>query len=137
MKPGEYILQKGDIKANEKRRIARVTVANTGDRPIQVGSHYHFFETNKALAFDRAAAFGMRLNIPSGTAVRFEPGEKKAVFLVEYGGNKLIHGFNNLAEGDVSKKNVRDKAIENAKKQGYKDAAAATGNTKTPKKKKK
>jgi len=132
MKPGEYILQKGDIKANEKRRIARVNVANTGDRPIQVGSHYHFFEANKALAFDRASAFGMRLNIPSGTAVRFEPGEKKSVFLVEFGGDKLIHGFNNLTEGDVSKKNVRDKALENAKKQGYKDAAAAT----TPKKRK-
>ncbi|SIR35166.1 urease subunit beta [Pontibacter lucknowensis] len=125
MKPGEYILQKGEIKANDKRRTVRVTVANTGDRPIQVGSHYHFFETNKALEFDRAAAFGMRLNIPASTAVRFEPGEKKAVFLVEFGGNKLISGFNNLTEGDVTKKNVRDAAIQKAQKEGFKGAGGA------------
>lgn len=130
MKPGEYILQKGDIRANENRKIVRITVANTGDRPIQVGSHYHFFEANKALEFDRTAAIGMHLNIPAGTAVRFEPGEKKAVFLVEFGGNKLIKGFNNLTEGDVSKNTVRDKAIENAKKQGFK----SVGSSETPKK---
>jgi len=134
MIPGEYILQKGEIKANDKRKIARVNVANTGDRPIQVGSHYHFFEANKALDFDRAAAFGMRLNIPASTAVRFEPGEKKAVFLVEFGGNKLIHGFNNLTEGDVSKKDARDKALENAKKQGF---IRAGGSSKSPKKRNK
>jgi len=133
MIPGEYILQTGQIKANDKRKIARVTVANTGDRPIQVGSHYHFFEANKALDFDRAAAFGMRLNIPASTAVRFEPGEKKAVFLVEFGGNKLIHGFNNLTEGDVSKKDVRNKALENAKKQGF---ISAGGSSKSPRKRK-
>jgi urease subunit beta/urease subunit gamma/beta len=132
MRPGEYILQKGDIKANEKRKIIRMNVANTGDRPVQVGSHYHFFEANKALQFDRAATIGMRLNIPSGTAVRFEPGEKKSVFLVEYAGNKLIGGFNNLTEGDVSKKNVRDKALENAKKQGF-----ISGSSGTPKKRNK
>ena len=131
MKPGEYILQKGEIKANEGRRTVRVTVANTGDRPIQVGSHYHFFEANKALDFDRAASFGMRLNIPASTAVRFEPGEKKAVFLVEFGGNKLISGFNNLTEGDVSKKDVREKALQNAQKQGYKGAG---GSSAAPKK---
>ena len=131
MIPGEYVLQKGDIKANEKRKIIRMNVANTGDRPVQVGSHYHFFEANRALQFDRAATVGMRLNIPSGTAVRFEPGEKKSVFLVEYSGNKLISGFNNLTEGDVSKKEVRDQALENAKKQGF--VAGASG---TPKKRK-
>ncbi|PKV63529.1 urease subunit beta [Pontibacter ramchanderi] len=131
MIPGEYILQKGDIKANDKRKTVRVTVANTGDRPIQVGSHYHFFETNKALDFDRAAAFGMRLNIPASTAVRFEPGEKKAVILVEFGGNKIISGFNNLTEGDVTKKNVRDAAIQKAQKEGYKGAGGAAA---TPKK---
>jgi urease subunit beta/urease subunit gamma/beta len=133
MRPGEYIIQKGEIKANDKRKVVRVTVANTGDRPIQVGSHYHFFEANKALDFDRAAALGMRLNIPASTAVRFEPGEKKAVFLVEFAGNKLIHGFNNLTEGDVSKKDVRDKALQNAQKQGYKGAGASA----TPKRRKK
>jgi urease subunit beta/urease subunit gamma/beta len=132
MKPGEYIIQKGQIKANDKRKIVRVTVANTGDRPIQVGSHYHFFETNKALEFDRAAAIGMHLNIPASTAVRFEPGEKKAVFLVEFAGNKLIRGFNNLTEGDVSNKGVRDKALENARKLGFKGA----GSTGTPKRRK-
>lgn len=134
MKPGEYILQKGEIKANDQRKVVRVNVANTGDRPIQVGSHYHFFEANKALDFDRAAAFGMRLNIPASTAVRFEPGEKKAVFLVEFAGNKMIHGFNNLTDGDVSKKDVRDKALENARKEGYKGAG---GSSTSPKKRNK
>lgn len=122
MIPGEYILGKGEIKANEGMRTARVEVANTGDRPIQVGSHYHFFETNKALSFDRGAAFGMRLNIPASTAVRFEPGEKKTVVLVEFGGRKIISGFNNLTEGDVSKKGVKDNALKKAQKLGYKGA---------------
>lgn len=125
MIPGEYVLRKGEIKCNDKLRVARVTVANTGDRPIQVGSHFHFFEANKALDFDRAAALGMRLNIPASTAVRFEPGEKKAVFLVEFGGDKMIRGFNNLTEGDVSKKEVRDKALEKARKLGYMGAGAS------------
>ena len=125
MRPGEYILQKGEIKANDKRKTVRITVANTGDRPIQVGSHYHFFEANKALDFDRAASIGMRLNIPASTAVRFEPGEKKAVILVEFAGNKVIRGFNNLTEGDVTKKNVRDAALQKAQKEGYKGAGGA------------
>ena len=125
MIPGEYILKKGEIKNNAKGKTVRVTVANTGDRPIQVGSHYHFFETNKALDFDRAAALGMRLNIPASTAVRFEPGEKKTVVLVEIGGKKLIHGFNNLTEGDVSKKSVRENALKKAQKEGYKGASPA------------
>ena len=108
----------------------QVTVANTGDRPIQVGSHYHFFETNKALDFDRAAALGMRLNIPASTAVRFEPGEKKNVILVEIGGKKIIHGFNNLTEGDVSKKSVRENALKKAQKEGYKGATTTPKATK-------
>ena len=137
MKPGEYILKKGEIKANDQRRVARVTVANTGDRPIQVGSHYHFFEANKALDFDRAASVGMRLNIPAGTAVRFEPGEKKAVFLVEFAGSKQIHGFNNLTEGDVSKKEVQNKGVQNAQKLGFKGAGGSTKSPgKSPKKRK-
>ena len=88
MKPGEYFLDEaaGPIQANAGRRIARVVVRNAGDRPIQVGSHYHFFETNRALEFDRDAAYGMRLNIPAGTAVRFEPGEEKEVELTAFGG---------------------------------------------------
>ncbi|KAA6439881.1 urease subunit beta [Dyadobacter flavalbus] len=123
MIPGEYILKKGEIKANEGMRTTRIEVANTGDRPIQVGSHYHFFETNKALDFNRREAIGMRLNIPASTAVRFEPGEKKTVILVEIAGNKIIRGFNNLTEGDVTKESVREEAILKAERLGYKGAS--------------
>ncbi len=99
MIPGEYVLGDGDIEANAGRRTADVTVANTGDRPIQVGSHFHFFEANRALRFDRARAFGMRLDIPAGTAVRFEPGDEKVVALVELGGAREVYGLNALTEG--------------------------------------
>jgi urease beta subunit len=97
--PGEYLLGEGDIIANQGRRTVELTVANTGDRPIQVGSHFHFFEVNRALRFDRAQAFGMRLNVPAGTAVRFEPGDEKRVTLVELGGARQIFGLNGLTEG--------------------------------------
>jgi urease beta subunit len=97
--PGEYLLGEGDIIANQGRRTVVLTVANTGDRPIQVGSHFHFFEVNRALRFDRAQAFGMRLNVPAGTAVRFEPGDEKRVTLVELGGARRIFGLNGLTEG--------------------------------------
>ncbi|MCQ2028389.1 urease subunit beta [Stutzerimonas zhaodongensis] len=93
MIPGEYQIQKGDIELNVGRRTVQLTVANSGDRPIQVGSHYHFFETNDALAFDRAAARGMRLNIPAGTAVRFEPGQSRDVELVDLAGERKVYGF--------------------------------------------
>ena len=96
MIPGEYKLAEGDVIANEGRREIELEIANTGDRPIQVGSHFHFFEVNRALRFDRAAAFGMRLNIPAGTSVRFEPGEEKEVELVEFGGARMILGHRNL-----------------------------------------
>lgn len=95
MIPGEYILAKDDISANAERNTAELTVANTGDRPIQVGSHFHFFEVNAALQFDRGKAFGMRLNIPSGVAVRFEPGDEKTVTLTEIKGKRIVHGLNN------------------------------------------
>jgi urease beta subunit len=97
--PGEYLLGDGDIVANEGRRTVELTVANTGDRPIQVGSHFHFFESNRALRFDRAQAFGMRLNVPAGTAVRFEPGDEKRVTLVELAGARKVFGLNALTEG--------------------------------------
>jgi urease beta subunit len=97
--PGEYLLGEGDIIANPGRRTVELTVSNTGDRPIQVGSHFHFFEVNRALRFDRAQAFGMRLNVPAGTAVRFEPGDEKRVTLVELGGTRQIFGLNGLTEG--------------------------------------
>jgi urease subunit beta len=97
--PGEYFLADGDIIANEGRRTVELTVANTADRPIQVGSHFHFFEANRALRFDRAPAFGMRLNIPAGTAVRFEPGDEKRVTLVEMAGARRMFGLNALTQG--------------------------------------
>ena len=106
MIPGEYLLGEGDIIANQGRRTVELTVANTGDRPIQVGSHFHFFEVNRALRFDRAQAFGMRLNVPAGTAVRFEPGDEKRVTLVELGGARRVFGLNALTEGGA-----RDQAL--------------------------
>lgn len=93
MIPGEYQIQDGEIELNVGRRTLRVTVANSGDRPIQVGSHFHFFETNDALSFDRAATRGMRLNIAAGTAVRFEPGQSREVELVELAGDRRVFGF--------------------------------------------
>lgn len=93
MIPGEYQIQDGEIELNAGRRTLTLSVANCGDRPIQVGSHYHFFETNDALAFDRGAARGMRLNIPAGTAVRFEPGQSREVELVELAGQRRVFGF--------------------------------------------
>ena len=99
MIPGEYLLGDGDVVANEGRRTVELQVENTGDRPIQVGSHFHFFEANRALRFDRAQAFGMRLAIAAGTAVRFEPGDAKRVTLVEVAGARTVYGLNSLTEG--------------------------------------
>ncbi|WP_435606370.1 urease subunit beta [Pseudomonas knackmussii] len=101
MIPGEYDIQPGEIELNAGRRTLALTVANSGDRPIQVGSHYHFFETNDALQFDRAAARGMRLNIPAGTAVRFEPGQSREVELVELAGARRVYGFAGRVMGDL------------------------------------
>ena len=99
MIPGEYILGEEDIVANAGRATVELTVANTGDRPVQVGSHFHFFEVNNALTFDRDAAYGMRLNIPSGVAVRVEPGDEKTVELVALAGARVVHGLNARANG--------------------------------------
>ena len=99
MIPGEMFIQYGDIEINAGRATCTLEVANTGDRPIQVGSHYHFFETNEALAFDRPAARGMRLNIPAGTAVRFEPGQSRTVELVALAGDRVVYGFNGKVMG--------------------------------------
>ena len=101
MIPGEYAIQPGDIELNVGRATVTLSVANTGDRPIQVGSHYHFFETNEALAFDRAAARGMRLNIAAGTAVRFEPGQSRTVELVAYAGEGKVYGFQGKVMGTL------------------------------------
>ncbi len=94
MIPGELLPDAGELELNAGRPIVRVKVANTGDRPVQVGSHYHFYETNPALRFDREATRGFRLNIPSGTAVRFEPGQEREVELVAYSGDRVVYGFN-------------------------------------------
>ena len=118
--PGEYFLAEKPIIANSNRKVAAVSVSNTGDRPIQVGSHAHFFEVNKALSFDRKAAYGYHLNIPSGTSVRFEPGETKEVELTEYGGRKTVYGFSGLVNGRLATR--RSAAIAGARRRGFKGA---------------
>ncbi len=104
MIPGEIVVLPGDIALNAERATVRVSVANTGDRPIQVGSHYHFYETNRALAFDREKTRGFRLNVPAGTAVRFEPGQEREVELVRYGGDEKVFGFTGQVMGEVEKR---------------------------------
>ena len=104
MIPGEYVIQNGELNLNENRERVSLSVANLGDRPIQVGSHYHFYETNSALEFDREAARGFRLDIPAGTAVRFEPGQNRKVDLVAYTGSREVYGFNGKIMGSLEKK---------------------------------
>jgi urease subunit gamma/beta len=114
---GEYLLAEGDIELNAGRPVTPLLVANTADRPIQVGSHFHFFEVNAALSFNRAAAYGQRLNIPAGTAVRFEPGEEREVEVVPLGGNRTVYGMNNLVGGELREQ--RETAMERAKVAGF------------------
>jgi urease subunit beta len=116
MIPGEYLLKDDPIELNAGRPTARVEVTNRGDRPAQVGSHCHFFEVNRELAFDRAAAFGMRLNIPAGTAVRFEPGDTREVELVAIGGSRVVVGLNRLVEGRLDDAGVKADALDAVKK---------------------
>jgi urease subunit beta len=123
MIPGEYILQPTEIIANAGRATATVVVVNTGDRPVQIGSHFHFFEVNRQLQFNRSAAYGMRLNIPAGTAVRFEPGEEKEVQLVTFGGAQKVYGFNNLVNGDISDANKQE-AVQKAATGQFKNQSA-------------
>lgn len=101
MIPGEVIVEAGEIKLNANRDTVQVVVANVGDRPVQVGSHYHFYETNSSLEFDRKTALGFRLDIPAGTAVRFEPGQKRKVKLVRYAGKQVVYGFNQKIMGPL------------------------------------
>lgn len=117
MIPGEIRFATGDIEINKGRKTIEIMVANTGDRPVQVGSHYHFAEINRELSFDREKAIGNRLNIAAGTAVRFEPGEEKQVELVEISGNKAVYGLNNLTNGSVIK---TGEIAEEIKRQGFK-----------------
>jgi urease subunit gamma/beta len=120
LEPGAILPASGEIELAAGRPRATVEVVNTGDRPIQVGSHYHFFEVNKALEFDRAAAFGMRLDIPAGTAVRFEPGQRKQVAVVGFGGRRELTGLNALTEGVATDAAVRAAAIARARAAGFK-----------------
>lgn len=115
--PGEIRAAEGEIELNAGRERVTLTVCNTGDRPIQIGSHFHFFEANKALDFDRAAAFGFRLDIPAGTAARFDPGQEKEVALCTFGGRKHLSGLNNLTNGDT-----KEVALERARAAGFKGA---------------
>lgn len=110
---GEYLIDEGTIKLNIKNQAITIEVKNDGDRPIQVGSHYHFFEANCALTFNRELAYGKRLDIPSGTSVRFEPGSIKEISLVDFGGKRYISGFNGLVEGFLDDKDTKIQAINN------------------------
>lgn len=118
MIPGEYLLASELILANKGRATVTLEVANTGDRPIQVGSHFHFFEVNRALRFDRAASYGMRLNIPAGTAVRFEPGDTKKVTLVALGGSATVYGLNALTNGPATSE-TKSAALARAAADGF------------------
>ena len=115
MKPGEYLLEADDIVANAGRPTVTVLVAHTGDRPIQIGSHYHFFEVNRALRFDREVAYGMRLNSAAGTAIRFEPGEEKEVVLTPLTGERVMYGHNGLVNGALDDAAVKQAALEAVK----------------------
>ena len=117
--PGEIILGEGDIVAFTGRQTVELIVANTGDRPIQVGSHCHFFEANRALRFDREKAYGFRLQVPAGTAVRFEPGEDKCVTLVAVGGNRVAYGINGLTNGRLDDPKVKAQALAKAVELGF------------------
>jgi urease beta subunit len=117
--PGEIILGEGDITAFTGRQTVELIVANTGDRPIQVGSHCHFFEANRALRFDREKAYGFRLQVPAGTAVRFEPGEDKRVTLVSISGNRVAYGINGLTHGRLDDPHVKQQALAKAKDLGF------------------
>lgn len=120
--PGEMIIDDDDIEINAGRSTVTLKVVNSGDRPVQVGSHYHFFETNKALDFDREKAFGMRLDVPAGTAVRFEPGEAKKVTLTEFGGTQELFGLNGLTNGSARSDAIKQAALRRARDQGYRGA---------------
>lgn len=110
MIPGEYLIEAGDIELNQGRDTLKIKVANTGDRPIQVGSHYHFFETNEALSFARETTRGFRPNIPAGTAIRFEPGQEREIELVAYAGKRQVYGFNAKIMGPIENEPLEDES---------------------------
>ena len=114
--PGQYFIDEGEISLNDKKEITTIEVKNDGDRPVQIGSHYHFFEVNKELNFDRASAYGKRLDIPAGTSVRFEPGSSKEINLVEFTGKRYMSGFNGLVEGFLDDETTKQNAMTNLAK---------------------
>ena len=120
--PGQLLPAVGEIEINKGRRKASIEVTNTGDRPVQVGSHYHFFETNRALDFDREAAYGMHLDIPAGTAVRFEPGEAKQVSLTCFGGSQMLYGLNGLTNGSANSDDNKAQALQLARQRKFRGA---------------
>ena len=115
MIPGEYIVDEGEIELNANKEIITIEVENKGDRPVQIGSHYHFFEVNSALDFDRNQAYGKRLDVAAGTSVRFEPGSIKKINLIDFAGRRYMSGFNGLVEGFLDDENVKAKAMQNLK----------------------
>lgn len=117
--PGELLLDDDPIEINTDRETVTVSVENTGDRPVQVGSHFHFFETNPGLSFDRESAYGMRLDIPAGTAIRFEPGSERDVDLVAIAGDRIVHGMAGLVDGELDDDEVRARALERATEENY------------------
>ena len=119
MLPGEYIFDGADLELNANRPVVTISVNNTGDRPVQVGSHYHFFEVNRGLVFDRTKAYGMRLDLPSGTSVRFEPGDTKEVNLIPYGGRRVVYGFNALVSGRLDDPFTRETSLKRCIEQKY------------------
>ena len=119
MIPGELLPAEGTVELNAGRETVNIRVANTGDRPVQVGSHFHFFEANRALRFDRESAYGRRLSIPAGTSVRFEPGDEREVELVEIGGRRVVRGMNGLTEGALDEPGVREDALLRARERGF------------------
>lgn len=120
--PGEFFPREEPVSINEDRETETVSVTNNGDRPIQVGSHFHFFEVNRKLEFDRKAAFGMRLDIPAGVSIRVEPGDTKEVRLVELGGNRRVSGLNNLTNSSVDGELNRKRALDRARRRGFEGA---------------
>ena len=114
--PGAYLIDEGEIELNANKQIIIIEVENKGDRPVQIGSHYHFFEVNSALDFDRSQAYGKRLDVAAGTSVRFEPGSIKSINLIDFSGRRYVSGFNGLVEGFLDDENVKAKAMENLNK---------------------
>ena len=119
MIPGDFILDGDDLELNAGRTVVTLTVNNTGDRPVQIGAHYHFFEVNRALVLDREKAYGMRLDLPSGTSARFEPGEVKKVQLIPYGGRRTVYGFNGLVMGRLDDPYTRQISLKRCMDNGY------------------